>query len=103
MSFLSCAQYQACDSEISSKATVYCLQCNTLQCILCEKAVHQISDNKKHERLNLDEIDNEYCSINKNHPAIFYCPTCTLSFCYACYVNQHQQSDGREHKPQKFT
>jgi len=101
MSSLSCAEYQACDAEVLSKAIFYCVQCNSLQCISCEKEIHQNSNYIKHERLDLDEIDDEYCSIDRRHPAIFYCPACISSFCYVCYVKQHQQSDGREHKPQK--
>jgi hypothetical protein len=99
--YLTCTERSSCDGEMSSKATFYCAQCNSLQCILCEREIHQNSENTKHERLNLDEIDDEYCSVNKQHQAIFYCPTCALSFCYSCYENQHQHSDGREHKPQK--
>ncbi len=101
MSSLSCAEHEACDAEIS-EATVYCVQCNSLQCILCEREIHQSSAQKNHERLNLDAIDGEYCSINERHPAVFYCPTCALSFCYVCYMNQHQHSDRKKHKPQKF-
>ncbi|CAF4257675.1 unnamed protein product, partial [Rotaria sp. Silwood2] len=101
MSFLSCAAYQACDGKISSKAIFYCVQCDVLQCILCEQQIHKISNNKTHERLNVDEIDGDYCSINRSHPAVFYCSTCTLSFCYLCYKNKHKNSDGREHKLHK--
>ncbi|CAF0831103.1 unnamed protein product [Rotaria sordida] len=101
MSSLSCAAYAACDTKILSKAIFYCIQCDSLQCVLCEKQIHDSSNNRKHERLNSDEIDGEYCSINRNHPAVFYCSTCTLLFCYSCYKNKHQHSDGREHKLQK--
>ena len=100
--YLACTERLSCQNEMSSKATFYCVQCNSLQCILCEKDIHQQSDNLKHERINLDEMDDEYCSINRQHPAVFYCPTCASSFCYACYENQHQRSDRRVHKPQKF-
>jgi hypothetical protein len=99
--YLTCTERLSCDGEMSSKAKFYCVQCNSLQCILCEKEIHQNSDNIKHERLNLDEIDDEFCSIDRRHQAVFYCPTCATSFCYACYENQHQHSDGREHRPQK--
>ncbi|CAF2386562.1 unnamed protein product [Rotaria sp. Silwood2] len=99
--YLLCAEHLACDTEMSSKATYYCVQCNSLQCILCDKQIHENSDHQKHERLTLDEIDNEYCSIDRNHPAIFYCPNCTLFFCYSCYENKHQYSDGKNHRPQK--
>jgi hypothetical protein len=87
---------------MSSKATFYCVQCNSLQCMLREKDLHGNMDNIKHERLNLDEIDDEFCSIDRRHPAVFYCPTCASCFCYACYIDKHQQSDRMEHKPQKF-
>jgi len=99
--YLNCTQRLSCDGEMSSKATFYCVQCNSLQCISCEKEIHRNLDYVKHERLNLDEIDDEFCSIDRQHQAVFYCPTCALSFCYACYENQHEHSDGREHKPQK--
>ncbi|CAF0922981.1 unnamed protein product [Rotaria sp. Silwood1] len=98
MSSLCCTTYQACDSKIFSKAIFYCIQCDSLQCISCEKQIHNSSNNNKHERLDLNEIADEYCSINKSHPAVFHCSTCTLSFCYSCYKNKHQHSDGREHK-----
>ncbi|CAF4755670.1 unnamed protein product, partial [Rotaria sp. Silwood1] len=100
-SYLMCTERLACDTEMSSKATYYCTQCNSLQCILCEKQIHENSDNKTHERLNLDEIEDEYCSIDRNHPAVFYCPNCTLFFCYPCYENKHQYSDEKNHRPQK--
>lgn len=97
--YLACTERLACQNEMSSKAIFYCIQCNSLQCSLCEKEIHE---NLNHERLNLDEIDDESCSIDRRHQAIFYCPTCASSFCYSCYENQHQHSDGREHKPQKY-
>jgi zinc finger FYVE domain-containing protein 1 len=99
--YLACTERLSCQNEMSSKATFYCVQCNSLQCILCEKEIHENSTNDQHERLNLDEIDDEFCSVDRRHQAVFYCPTCVLSFCYTCYENQHQHSDGREHKPQK--
>lgn len=79
--YLTCTERLSCDGKMLYKATFYCVQCNSLQCILCEKEIHWNSDNIKHERLNLDE------EIDRWHPAIFYCPTCTSSFCYACYEN----------------
>jgi hypothetical protein len=100
--YLTCTERLSCDGEMSSKATFYCVQCNSLQCILCEKQIHGNSDKKQHERINLDQIDDECCSIDKRHQAVFYCPTCAASFCYSCYENQHQHSDGKEHKPQKY-
>lgn len=99
--YLACTERLSCQNEMSSKATFYCVQCNSLQCILCEKQIHGNSDKKQHERINLDQIDDECCSIDKRHQAVFYCPTCATSFCYACYENQHLHSDGREHRPQK--
>jgi len=102
MPSLTCEEYQTCDTKTTSKATFFCLQCNSLQCILCEKEIHdENSTNDQHERLNLDEIDDEFCSVDRRHQAVFYCSTCAAAFCYSCYENQHQHSDGREHKPQK--
>ncbi|CAF3717882.1 unnamed protein product [Adineta steineri] len=99
--YLTCMERLACEAEMSSKATFYCTQCRSLQCILCEKEVHNNSDTKQHERLNLDEIDDEYCSVDRQHQAVFYCPTCALSFCYGCYEDQHQHLDAKTHRPQK--
>jgi zinc finger FYVE domain-containing protein 1 len=99
--YLTCLERVSCSEEMTTKATFYCQQCNSLQCVTCEKEIHQDSDKKKHDRLNLDEVDDEYCSVNKNHQAVFYCPTCALAFCYSCYETRHQHSDGKEHKPQK--
>jgi hypothetical protein len=99
--YFACTERLSCQNEMTSKATFYCVQCKSLQCVLCEKDIHEDSNNDKHERLNLDEIDDEFCSIDRRHQAVFYCPTCAASFCYTCYENQHQHSDGREHKPQK--
>ncbi|CAF3548356.1 unnamed protein product, partial [Rotaria socialis] len=99
--YLTCTERLACDTEMSPKATFYCIQCNSLQCVLCEKDIHENFDNKRHERLNLDEIDDEYCSIDRSHAAVFYCPTCTLLYCYSCYENKHQFSDGKSHRPKK--
>ena len=100
--YLACTERLACENDMSSKATFYCLQCNSLQCILCEAELHQTAPNHEHERLNLDEIDDEHCSVDRRHQAVFYCPTCAASFCYLCYENQHQHSASREHKPQKY-
>ena len=96
--YLSCTERLSCQNEMSSKAMFYCIQCKSLQCHLCEKEIHL---NSTHERLNLDEIDEELCAIDRRHQAVFYCPTCVLAFCYTCFDNQHQHSDGKEHKPQK--
>lgn len=101
MSDLNCTEYQACDAQRSCEAKFYCLQCNSLQCALCEEESHRHVGRKNHERLTLDQIDNESCSMNESHAAIFFCTTCASSFCYSCYVTKHQQSDGRKHKPQK--
>ncbi|CAF4884130.1 unnamed protein product, partial [Rotaria magnacalcarata] len=84
-----------------SKAIVYCIQCNSLQCISCEKQMHNSGHLKHHERLNLDAINNERCSIDPSHPAVFYCSTCSLLFCYSCYESRHQNTNGSEHKLQK--
>ena len=100
--YLACTERLSCQNEMSSKATIYCLQCKSLQCLQCEKEIHENSTTDKHERLNLEEIEDEFCSIDRRHHAVFYCPTCALTFCYTCYENQHQHSDGREHKPQKY-
>lgn len=102
MSNLSCTEYHACDAQISCAAKVFCVQCNSLQCAVCDEEVHRHAGRKNHERLTLDEIDDESCSMNAHHPAIFFCSTCARSFCYPCYVIQHQQFDGRKHKAQKF-
>lgn len=96
--YLACTERLSCQNEMSSKAIFYCIQCKSLQCYLCEKEIHVTLN---HERLNLDEIDDELCAIDRRHQAVFYCPTCALAFCYICFENQHQHSDGREHKPQK--
>lgn len=101
VTYLTCTERLACDTEMSPKAKFYCIQCKSLQCTECEKQIHENSDNKNHERLNLEAIDDECCSIDRNHPAVFYCPTCTLLYCYACYDNKHQYSDGKNHKPKK--
>lgn len=101
MSELTCTEYQACDAQRPSKAEIYCLQCNTLQCAVCEEECHQDIGRRNHDRLTLDQIENESCSMNESHAAIFFCSTCASSFCYSCYITKHQQSDGRRHKPQK--
>ncbi|CAF3510717.1 unnamed protein product [Rotaria socialis] len=98
---LMCTAYQTCDSKILSEAIVYCIQCNSLQCISCEKQMHNSGHLKQHERLHLDTINNERCSIDPSHPAVFYCSTCSLLFCYSCYESRHQNTNGREHKLQK--
>ena len=100
--YLACTERYACQNEMSSKATFYCVQCNSLQCVSCEKEIHNNPNSDQHERLNLEEIEDELCSMDRRHQAVFYCSTCALSFCYSCYENQHQHSDGRQHKPQKY-
>lgn len=101
MSNLTCTEYQACDAQISCKAEVFCIQCNSLQCSVCEEEIHQHVGRRNHERLTLDEIKDESCSMNPNHQAMFFCSTCARNFCYECYVTRHRQSDGKKHKPQK--
>ncbi|CAF1114250.1 unnamed protein product, partial [Rotaria sordida] len=101
-SYLTCTKNLLCQNELLSKAIIYCIQCNSLQCFLCDNEIHKNLNNNQHQRLNLDEIENEFCSIDQQHQAIFYCSTCSLSFCYNCYEKQHQQSDEREHKLQKY-
>ena len=99
--YLACTERFACQDEMSSKASFLCVQCNTLQCPSCESELHRTSSNINHERLDLSQIGDELCSIDRRHRAIFYCSTCAMLFCCLCYENQHQHSDGREHKPQK--
>jgi zinc finger FYVE domain-containing protein 1 len=101
MPSLTCEEYQTCDTKTNSKATFFCLQCNSLQCILCEKQLHENIENKQHDRLSLDQINGQFCSVDRQHPAAFYCPTCALLFCYLCYEKRHQHADRREHRPQK--
>lgn len=93
---------KTCDIKILPKAVVYCKQCNLLQCIECEKQTHKSLHHNKHERFDLTQIDNEYCSIDRNHPAVFYCVTCSLLFCYRCYTQKHQEMNSKEHQIQKF-
>ncbi|UJR09856.1 hypothetical protein I4U23_014078 [Adineta vaga] len=100
--YLACTERYSCQNEMSSKAIFYCIQCKNLQCLLCEKEIHDHINNHEHERLNLEAIEDEICSIDRRHQAVFYCTTCVASFCYNCYENQHQHSDGRQHKPLKY-
>ncbi|CAF3603135.1 unnamed protein product, partial [Rotaria sp. Silwood2] len=103
-SYLTCTKRLLCENELSSNAIIYCIQCNSLLCIECDNEIHKnLNNNKNHERLNLNEIENECCSIDQQHQAIFYCSTCALTYCYTCYQNQHQQLDQREHKLQKLS
>lgn len=98
--YLACTTRLACADEMSAKATYFCIQCNALQCVSCEKEIHRRADVQNHERLNVDGTDDEHCSVDRSHPAVFYCPTCASSFCYSCFENEHQDSDGKEHKRQ---
>jgi hypothetical protein len=100
--YLACTERLACRNEMSSRASYFCIECNTLQCSSCDKELHECSVQDQHERLDLHEITDESCSVDRRHPAIFYCSTCTQTFCYSCYENQHQHSDGRQHKLQKY-
>lgn len=95
---LTCKEQLSCQNEI---AHVYCTDCQKLQCIECEKKVHDDIKTKNHERLNLNEIDNELCSIDNQHRAIFYCLKCQSTFCYNCYETQHENNDRLEHKLEK--
>ena len=97
-----CKTHRACNLNTSAEATVYCTQCDSLQCTLCEQLVHGDFNDGQHERLSLTQIDGEYCSIDEQHSAIFYCTTCRVSFCHSCHETQHAKSDGRVHKLQKF-
>ena len=99
---LRCAEHLACETVNPLKATFYCKQCNSLQCTLCEDEIHRNSDKENHERFSVDSSDDEYCSVDKCHPATVYCSICTSLFCHSCYEDEHQHSDGREHKAQKY-
>ena len=98
---LLCTQRRACHSDASPLAKFYCEQCKTLQCTQCEQQSHDGHNEQTHNRLNLDEMDDENCSLDRSHPAVIYCSTCALSFCKQCYQYQHQHADGRVHRPQK--
>ncbi|CAF0874456.1 unnamed protein product [Adineta ricciae] len=100
--YLACTERYSCQNEMSSKAIFYCLECKNLQCLLCEKEIHDHVGNSQHGRLMLDEIEDECCSIDRRHHAVFYCTACAAMFCYSCYENQHQHSDGRQHNLQKY-
>ena len=99
--YWACTERQACADQMSAKATFYCAQCRSMQCEACDKHVHANADMKNHQRLNLDELDDEFCSIDRNHPAVFYCPACAQTFCYRCFEDQHQHLDRKQHIPQK--
>jgi hypothetical protein len=98
--YLTCTIKQACPSNEYTEATFYCVECNTLQCIQCEKTIHGRTNEFNHQRLNLDEIKDEHCSMDRNHAAVLYCSTCASSYCYQCYEQQHV--DRQDHRPQKF-
>lgn len=83
--------YQACDNELLFESTFHSLP--------HDKEIDQQSDYLKHERMHLDKMDNEYCSIDKQNPAVYYCPACAAPFCYACYGIHHEQSDEKQNKP----
>lgn len=99
--YLACTERFSCQNEMSSRAAFYCAQCNSLQCDACEKDIHDGAGNAQHERLNLDEMEDEPCSVDRRHHAVFYCVACAAAFCYSCFENQHQHTDGRVHKLQK--
>ncbi|CAF0817462.1 unnamed protein product [Didymodactylos carnosus] len=101
-SFLTCAERVACESQLTSEASYFCITCNTLQCKACENDLHKnINDNEQHERFNLSEIENELCSTNKQHHAVFYCTQCRRFYCYPCWEDQHCHGAARQHKPSK--
>lgn len=100
--YLVCQLRLTCAQKKSPNATFYCPQCNSLQCVSCEKQIHENAATKHHERLNLNKIDDEFCILNKSHQAVLYCPTCLSSFCYSCFQNQHKHCDRKKHKPQKY-
>ena len=99
--FFNCQERRACADEMSSKATFFCAQCRNLQCAACEEDIHRQANMKNHQRLNLDEMDDEFCSVDRSHQAVFYCPSCAAAFCYKCFNDQHQYLDKKEHRPQK--
>lgn len=99
--YIACTERLACQDQMSSRASFYCVQCKSLQCSSCENELHEKLSNGDHQRLDLTQIDNESCAIDRRHRAVFYCSTCSMFFCCLCYENQHQNFDGRDHKPQK--
>ena len=100
--YMSCTMNRACKAELSSPAAFFCMQCNALQCDRCERQIHQDANQMDHKRLNLNDIDDECCSIDKNHRPALYCPACAQAFCQRCFEDQHQSADKRVHKPQAY-
>lgn len=100
--YMSCTVHRACKAEFSSPAAFFCLQCNALQCERCERQIHQDAEQMDHKRLNLNDMDDECCSIDKNHRPALYCPACAQVFCRQCFKEQHQSGEKRAHNPQAY-
>lgn len=100
--YFSCIARHACQDETSPKAAFYCVQCANLQCIPCEKSLHQDPSKQEHVRVDVDLMSGESCSVDRSHPAILYCSKCALPYCYTCFEQEHQQANKRDHKAEKY-
>jgi len=71
----------------------FCSNCRLWLCKECKKDFHN-DYFKSHNLKNfneIDEVDNNLCSIHKNYIYNFYCKTCKKSICYKCNLNEHKE------------
>jgi hypothetical protein len=96
-----CTEHLTCQNEISTNAHVYCIECRSLQCLTCDGERHSTSPQEPHQRLTLEEIVDQWCTLDRRHRAQFYCVTCKQYFCLLCFDYQHPRSAERTHKVEK--
>ncbi|XP_050408229.2 zinc finger FYVE domain-containing protein 1 [Patella vulgata] len=104
-SIRTCEEKYSCET-INPEAIVFCLECNSAQCLKCDSGIHSLKKNQNHTRENLPTPNAELlCQIselggtckNKNY-ADFFCQTCFYRLCSECNDKYHLRSDKTNRK-----
>lgn len=95
----------SCDSCESTKASFYCLECNTKICQKCQNDHKRFPTLRSHSIIPINEIKQAkyqqvlqnakapFCDIHPTENLRFYCTSCSKLICRDCTIVQHPKPD----------
>eukprot|EP01083_Nonionella_stella_P064910 169640_1 len=81
-----------CDGCFSQVGEVYCVSCDRILCISCNKTAHSLKADAEHKRVPVADatLHRVLCTSHPRERVRYYCETCQCPICQECtVVGQH--------------
>ncbi|KAL0969148.1 hypothetical protein UPYG_G00223150 [Umbra pygmaea] len=103
---LICQESYSCGG--SEEATFDCVECRSLQCVLCEQQLHSQEGLQNHERVKIATGHVPYCDICKGRKegpvsgqrqrSVVRCQNCKVNLCQLCRKSSHNGTNKKKHQ-----